>query len=34
MAVDLAGKVSERELNEQDHEKLIDDFIRNVGEAS
>ncbi|MBR2188942.1 MAG: F0F1 ATP synthase subunit B [Eubacterium sp.] len=34
MAVDLAGKVIERELNEQDHEKLIDDFIRNVGEAS
>ena len=34
IAVDLAGKVIERELNEQDHEKLIDDFIRNVGEAS
>ena len=34
IAVDLAGKVIERELNERDHEKLIDDFIRNVGEAS
>ncbi len=34
MAVGIAGKVIEREVNEDDHKKLIDEFIENVGEAS
>lgn len=34
IAMDIAGKVIEREINEKDHEKLIDEFISNVGEAS
>ena len=34
MAVEIAGKVIERELKEEDHTKLINDFIENVGEAS
>lgn len=33
MAVEIAGKVIEREINEKDHEKLIDEFISNVGEV-
>ena len=34
MAVDIASKVVEREISAKDHEKLIEDFIKNVGEAS
>lgn len=34
MAMQIAGKVVERELNEKDHQALIDEFIRNVGDAS
>lgn len=34
MAMEIASKVVERELNEADHRELIDEFIRNVGEAS
>ena len=34
MAVEIAGKVIERELNANDHEKLIDEFINKVGEES
>lgn len=34
MAMEIAGKVIEREINEEDHTKLIDEFIANVGEAS
>ncbi|MDO4619527.1 MAG: F0F1 ATP synthase subunit B [Lachnospiraceae bacterium] len=34
MAVEIAGKVIEREVSEEDHAKLIDQFIANVGEAS
>ena len=34
MAMDIAGKVIEREISEEDHKKLIDEFIANVGEAS
>ena len=34
MAMEIAGKVIERELDEKDHEKLIDEFITNVGEMS
>lgn len=34
MAVDIASKVVEREISVKDHEKLIEDFIKNVGEAS
>lgn len=34
MAMDIAGKVIEREISEEDHKKLIDEFISNVGEAS
>ena len=34
MAMEIAGKVIEREISEKDHEKLIDEFISNVGEAS
>lgn len=32
MAMEIAGKVIERELNTKDHEKLIDEFIEKVGE--
>lgn len=31
MAMEIAGKVIEREIKEKDHVKLIDDFIANVG---
>ena len=34
MAMEIAGKVIEREICEEDHRKLIDGFISNVGEAS
>ena len=34
MAVEIAGKVIEREISEEDHTKLIDEFLANVGEAS
>ena len=34
LAMDIAGKVVEKEINEADHRKLIDEFIKNVGEAS
>lgn len=34
MAMEIAGKVIEREIREEDHAKLIDQFISNVGEAS
>ena len=31
LAMDIAGKVVEKEINEADHRKLIDDFINKVG---
>lgn len=34
MAMEIAGKVIEREINEKDHEELINEFISNVGDAS
>lgn len=34
MAMEIAGKVIEREIREEDHAKLIEEFIANVGEAS
>ena len=34
IALDIASQVIEREVNEKDHEALIDEFIKNVGEAS
>lgn len=34
MAMEIAGKVIGREICEEDHKKLIDEFISNVGEAS
>ena len=34
MAMEIAGKVIEREIKEDDHKKLINDFIVNVGEES
>jgi|MucameStandDraft_1065616.scaffolds.fasta_scaffold58592_2 ATP synthase, F0 subunit b len=34
MAVEIASKVVEREISAKDHEKLIEEFIKNVGEAS
>lgn len=34
LAMDIAGKVVEKEINEEDHKKLIDEFIQNVGDAS
>ena len=34
MAVEIAEKVIEREISEDDHAKLIDEFIANVGEMS
>ena len=33
MAMEIAGKVIEREISEKDHEKLIDEFISNVGSS-
>ena len=33
MAMEIAGKVIEREINEKDHKMLIDEFISNVGNA-
>ncbi len=34
LVMDIAGKVVEKEINEADHKRLIEDFIKNVGEAS
>ena len=34
LAMDIAGKVVEKEIDENDHKKLIEEFINNVGEAS
>ncbi len=34
MAMEIASKVVEREIKESDHQDLIDEFIKNVGEAS
>ena len=34
MAMEIASKVVEREIREEDHKDLIDEFIKNVGEAS
>ena len=34
MAMEIASKVVEREIREADHTDLIDEFIKNVGEAS
>jgi len=34
MAMEIAGKVIEREVSAKDHEKLIDEFINKVGEES
>ena len=34
MAREIAAKVVEREIKEADHKDLIDEFIKNVGEAS
>ena len=34
MAMEIASKVVEREICEADHKDLIDEFIKNVGEAS
>ena len=34
MAMEIASKVVEREIKEADHQDLIDEFIKNVGEAS
>ena len=34
IAMEIAGKVVEKEIREEDHAKLISEFIENVGEAS
>ena len=34
MAMEIASKVVEREIKEADYQDLIDEFIKNVGEAS
>ena len=34
IAMEIASKVVEREISEKDHTDLIDEFIKNVGEAS
>lgn len=34
IALEIASKVVEREINTADHQALIDEFIRNVGDAS
>ena len=33
IAMEIASKVVEREISEKDHKDLIDEFIKNVGEA-
>ncbi|MEG2053724.1 MAG: F0F1 ATP synthase subunit B [Oscillospiraceae bacterium] len=33
MAVDIAAKIVEREVDEKDHKVMIDEFINNVGDA-
>lgn len=34
MAVDIAGKMVEREINAEDHRELVEKFIKSAGEAS
>ncbi len=34
MAMEIAERVIEREISEEDHKKLIDEYIANVGDAS
>ena len=34
LAMDIAGKVVEKESHEDDHKALIDEFLQNVEEAS
>ena len=34
IAMEIASKVVEREISEKDHKDLLDEFIKNVGEAS
>ena len=34
IAMEIASKVVERDISEKDHKDLIDEFIKNVGEAS
>lgn len=34
LVMDIAGKVVEKEIDEADHKRLIEEFIQNVGEAS
>jgi F-type H+-transporting ATPase subunit b len=34
IAVDIASKVLEREISAEDHEALMEEFIKNVGDAS
>ena len=34
IAMEIPSKVVEREISEKDHKDLIDEFIKNVGEAS
>ena len=34
IAMEIASKVVEREIRKEDHRDLIDEFIKNVGEAS
>ncbi len=34
IAMEIAGKVIEREISEKDHQKLIDEVIENVGDLS
>ena len=34
LAMDIAGKVVEKEIREEDHKKLIDEFLDKVGETT
>ena len=34
LAMELAEKIMEKEITKADHERLIDDFIQNIGEQS
>ena len=34
LAMDIAGKVVEKEIHESEHKALIDEFLQNVEEAS
>ena len=34
LAIDIAGAVLSRDINEKEHEEMIDSFIQNLGESN